>query len=99
MSGDAREHAGVFILYFTLNQTAPEVFIIGGWSSRIAPRLGRIKCSVRHAERAKNLALAKSVETFVRNALSRYAENDEADVTIFRFRTRFGDQRRGQRCR
>ena len=51
---------------------------------------------MRHAQRAKDFALAECVERFVGQAFEDDAQNDEADVAVFGARTGSVGQRRGE---
>src|SRR5208283_4493358 len=55
-----------------------------------------IEGRVRHAQRSEDFALAKRVERFVSEALERDAENDKANVAVFRVRAWDGGERRGE---
>ena len=83
MSGNAAERARVFVLHLALNDAAAEGAIVGCRRDAILQGGRGIEGRARHAQRAKDFALAKCVKRFVGQAFEDDAENDEADVAVF----------------
>src|SRR5580698_10364925 len=81
--GNSAKNACIFVLHLPLNDAMAEAEIVSGWQDGILQGLCGIKCRMHHAERAKDFALAESVERFVGQTFEDDTENDEADVTVF----------------
>ena len=88
MTGHATQHAGVFVLYFALDNAVAEAAVISGGRNGIAPRCRWIVGGVGHSQRAEQFALAEAVKSLISDAFESDAENNEADVAVFSFRSR-----------
>src|SRR5215831_3747210 len=98
MSRNAAHHAGVLILYFSLNDAVAEGLVVrGGWN-RSSPRGWRVEGGVHHCQRPEDLVPAEMIERFFGDALQGNAENDESDVAICRFASGIGGERGREGC-
>src|SRR5579862_2667796 len=99
VSGDATHYTRVFILNLALDDSFPKRSVIGGRGYRGVQIRRWIECRAIHSQRTEDFALAEAVELLIGEAFKRNAQEDEADVAVFRVFAGVVSERRGESSR
>src|SRR5262249_54902314 len=98
VSGNSSHHAAILVLDFSLDDPVAERLIIRRPRNSPAQSRRGVGGRVRHADRAKNFALAKDVQWLVGDSVKSHPQNNESDVAVLRMRTGVVGERSCKSC-
>src|SRR5690349_45846 len=93
MAGYSAHDGGVFIVDFALDQAMAEGAVVFGGRDCESDFGWRVEAGVRKIEFGKDLAPAELVENFAGEPFERFAQQDEADITVFSAHAGIGGER------
>ena len=98
VASDSTQYAGIFVLYFALNDSFAKRAVIHGWRNGSTPGVRWIERRMHHTEWTKDFALAETVERFIGNFFQRRTQDNEADVAVRSACARISSQRCDDGC-